>query len=78
MLIGETGGRVRFSIDTTGYNPNAVACIKAIRTATGYGLKEAKDLYDGSKNKAVHVDCTTPDDGRRLAKDLRDLGCRVY
>lgn len=78
MLSGETSGRIRFSIDTTGYNPNAVACIKAIRTATGFGLKEAKDLYDASKNKVVHIDCTTPEEGRKLAKELRNLGCRVY
>ena len=80
MMTGETSGRIRFSVDATatGYNPNAVACIKAIRTYTGFGLKEAKDLYDASKSKLVHVDCTTPEDGRKLAYDLRNLGCRIY
>jgi ribosomal protein L7/L12 len=78
MLTGETTGRIRFTIDGTGYNPNAVATIKAIRTATDWGLKEAKDLYDGSKNKVVHVDCLTHEHGRVLAKELKDLGCKVY
>lgn len=80
MMTGETSGRIRFTIDGApgAYNPNAVACIKAIRTATGFGLKEAKDLYDASKNKTVQVDCTSPEMGRKLAKDLRDLGCRIY
>lgn len=80
MMTGETSGRIRFTIDSApgSYNPNAVACIKAIRTATGFGLKEAKDLYDNSRNKTVQVDCTTPEQGRKLAKDLRDLGCRIY
>ena len=78
MLTGESSGRIRFTTDTTNYNPNAVACIKAIRTATGFGLKEAKDLFDMSKSKVVHADCTTPEHGRKLAKELRDLGCRIY
>lgn len=80
MLTGETSGRVRFTIESApgSYNPNAVACIKAIRTATGFGLKEAKDLYDNSRNKSVQLDCITPEHSRKLAKELRDLGCRVY
>lgn len=77
MMTGETTGRVRFSVDTSPGQPlpNAVSCIKAIRTHTGLGLKEAKDIWDASKNKMVHVDCPTPDIGRMLARDLRNLGC---
>jgi hypothetical protein len=80
LMTGNTTGRVRFSAETlaNGYNPNAIGIIKAIRTATGAGLKEAKDLYDNSKLKAIHVDCPTPEQGRRLANELRDLGCRVF
>lgn len=78
MMTGETSGRVRFTVDTvSGYNPNAVQCIKAIRTYTGWGLKEAKDKYDESKSKVVHVDCNSPEEGRRLAMELRNLGCRI-
>jgi hypothetical protein len=58
--------------------PNAVSCIKAIRAAAGSGLKEAKDLYDASKIHDVQIDCLTVDAGRKLAKELRDLGCRVH
>ena len=33
-------------------NPGrAVPCIKAIREATGKGLKEAKDVYDASRSQ---------------------------
>lgn len=79
MMTGETTGRVKFTVDTgTGYNPNAVSCIKAIRTFTGWGLKEAKDKYDESKMKVVHIDCDTPEQGRKLAQELRNLGCRIY
>lgn len=80
ILTGTHVGRVQFIVDTTpgSYHPNAVACIKAIRTATNWGLKEAKDLYDSSKNRKVVVDCETPEHSRVLANTLKDLGCRVY
>jgi ribosomal protein L7/L12 len=80
MMTGETTGRVKFAVEPppSGYAPNAVGCIKAIRTYTGWGLKEAKDKWDESKSKVVHVDCLTPEDGRRLANELRNLGCRIY
>lgn len=36
-----------YQVTVTKVNPNsAVACIKAIRTVTGFGLKEAKDFYE--------------------------------
>ena len=80
MLTGQHVGRVQFMVDTQpgSYNPNAVACIKAIRAATDWGLKEAKDIWDSSKNRKVSVDCLTPEHGRILAKELKDLGCKVY
>ena len=37
-------------------NPGrAIPCIKAIRDATGKGLKEAKDVYDASRRQADSV-----------------------
>lgn len=79
LMTGDTTGRVKFSVDTVGgYNPNAVSCIKTIRTYTGWGLKEAKDKYDESKMKVVQIDCDTPEKGRKLAHELRNLGCRVF
>lgn len=36
-----------YQVTVTKVNPNnAVACIKAIRTVTGFGLKESKDFYE--------------------------------
>ena len=79
LMTGETTGRVKFSIDfTSSHHPNAVACIKAIRTFTGCGLKEAKDKYDESKIKVAQIDCDTLEQGRKLACELRNLGCRIH
>jgi hypothetical protein len=74
MLTGDSVGRVRFkSTDCH----QAVWAIKAIRTATGFRLKEAKDLYDLGKGKTVTVDVKTPEARRELIKCLRDAGCSV-
>jgi Ribosomal protein L7/L12 C-terminal domain len=44
MLTGRVGGQVRFN----GSGNNRVNVIKAIRQATGLGLKEAKDISDAA------------------------------
>ena len=75
MLTGETGGRVRFRADQAEHG-NAVAVIKTIRTYTGLGLKEAKDLWDASKTAATVIQ-VNPSEHRALAKSLRELGCAV-
>lgn len=74
MLTGDSVGRVRFSSVNC---HQAVWAIKAIRTATGFGLKEAKDLYDLAKTKTVAVDVNSPEQRRELVKCLRDAGCSV-
>ena len=75
MLTGETGGRVRFRADQAEHG-NAVAVIKTIRTYTGLGLKEAKDIWDLSKSTPAVVS-VNPNQHRDLAKELRALGCAV-
>ena len=75
LLTGETGGRVRFRADKAEHG-NAVAVIKTIRTYTGLGLKEAKDLWDLSKSTPAVVQ-VAPNQHRDFAKDLRTLGCAV-
>lgn len=74
MLTGETSGRVRFSAGTA---TDAVGVIKAIRSATGVGLKEAKDYWDLSKVKIVSVEVHDRDAKRQLERSLRDLGLLV-
>ena len=74
LLTGESSSRVRVQAGTCN---QAVAAIKAIRAATGYGLKEAKDAWDLSKHQVVTLDVRDRDDKRILVRDLRALGMRV-
>jgi large subunit ribosomal protein L7/L12 len=40
--------QTEFDVILTGYGENKVAVIKAVRTLTGLGLKEAKDAVEGA------------------------------
>lgn len=54
---------------------NKIAVIKVVRAATGLGLKEAKDLVDGTP-KAVKENIGK-DDADKLKKELEEAGAKV-
>jgi hypothetical protein len=77
---------------TAGMNlDNRIYCIRTIRTATGWGLKEAKDWTDvlvggwkydkfvpavpGTKQT---ITLKTPEAAENLLRDLTTLGCEGY
>ena len=54
---------------------NKINVIKAVRAATGLGLKEAKDLVDGApKNVKEGV---SKEDAEKLKKELEEAGAKV-
>ena len=56
------------------YHNNGVACIKEIRTWTGYGLKEAKDAFDLVRGKQAVQIKVKPTEHHRAAAELRRVG----
>lgn len=76
MLTGSggTGTRVRVR---RGACTQAVPAIKSIRTATGFGLKEAKDIWDKSLDEQAIVECSTSQQAHKLGAELRSLGMLV-
>ena len=74
MLAGDRSNRVRVRVGTC---TQAVSAIKAIRIATGYSLKEAKDAWDRSKDQVVTIDNVQLDAKHELVRTLRDLGMIV-
>lgn len=75
MLTGEYNGIITVSSFQPG--SNRIAMIKAIRTVTGLGLKEAKDLSDNlASGKSIKLEC---DPKRRdlWLKELRGAGFNV-
>jgi ribosomal protein L7/L12 len=78
MITGETlSDRVTFTCGDADRRGHDVPVIKAIRIASGLGLKEAKDQWDHSKTMRGVVQCSSYEDARALVKNLRDLGCSV-
>ena len=73
MLTGESSNRVRIQ---QGDCKQAVAAIKAIRSGTGMGLKDAKDAYDMSSHKTVVLE-VAHEERRDLVHTLRSIGMKV-
>jgi len=69
---------------------NRIACIKAVRLWTGWGLKESKNWTDGMVGRydesgfwrnggnRISVTLKTPDAAENLLRDLVALGCEGF
>lgn len=67
--------KTEFTVTMTAFGENKVGVIKAIRTITGLGLKEAKDLVEGVPS--VVKEGVSKDDAAKIRKDLEDAGAKV-
>ena len=67
--------QTEFNVELTSFGANKVAVIKAVREATGLGLKEAKDLVEGAPQ--VLKEGVTKEEGEELKKKLEDAGATV-
>lgn len=63
-----------FNVELTSFGANKVAVIKAVREATGLGLKEAKDLVEGAPQ--VLKEGVSKEEGEELKKKLEEAGDR--
>jgi len=67
--------KTEFTVTMTAFGENKVGVIKAIRTITGLGLKEAKDLVEGVPS--VVKDGVNKDEAAKIKKELEDAGAKV-
>lgn len=67
--------QTEFNVELTSFGANKVAVIKAVREATGLGLKEAKDLVEGAPQ--VLKEGVSKEDGEALKKKLEETGATV-
>ena len=76
---GDAGGsaeeQTEFDVIMTGFGEKKVAVIKAVRGATGLGLKEAKDLVE-SAPKAIKEGVDKAE-AEELKKTLEEAGASV-
>jgi large subunit ribosomal protein L7/L12 len=64
-----------FDVVLTGYGDNKVAVIKAVRSVTGLGLKEAKDAVEGTPSTLKEAVSKT--ESEELKKKLEEAGGTV-
>jgi len=67
--------KTEFDVVLTSFGENKVAVIKAVRTITGLGLKEAKDAVEGAPS--VVKEGASKDEAEGFKKQLEDAGAAV-
>lgn len=76
---GDAGGaaeeKSEFDVVLAGFGDNKVGVIKAVRAATGLGLKEAKDLVESAP--APVKEAASKEEAEELKKALEEAGASV-
>jgi large subunit ribosomal protein L7/L12 len=67
--------KTEFDVVMTSFGANKVGVIKAIRTITGLGLKEAKDMVEGVP--ATVKEGISKDEAESIKKQLEEAGASV-
>jgi large subunit ribosomal protein L7/L12 len=67
--------QTEFDVILESFGDNKISVIKVVRTATGLGLKEAKDAVEGAPNKLKEG--VSKDEAEKLKKELEEAGAKV-
>ena len=67
--------QTEFDVVLSSFGENKVAVIKAVRTITGLGLKEAKDAVEGAPSTIKEG--ASKDDAEGFKKQLEEAGAKV-
>ncbi len=67
--------KTEFDVVLESFGDNKISVIKVVRSATGLGLKEAKDLVEGAPGKVKEG--ISKDDAEKLQKELEEAGAKV-
>ena len=71
----EVEEKTEFDVVLKAAGANKIAVIKVVRTITGLGLKEAKELVDNAP-KAIK-EAIAKDEAEKIAADLKEAGAEV-
>ena len=78
---GDAGGaaaaavQTEFDVVLKAFGDNKIAVIKAVRSITGLGLKEAKELVEGAPKPVKQG--VSKDEAEKVKKELADAGAEV-
>jgi large subunit ribosomal protein L7/L12 len=72
---GAAAEKDEFDVVLAGFGDNKVAVIKAVRSITGLGLKEAKEMVEGAPSPVKEG--ASKDEAEALKKQLEEAGATV-
>ena len=77
---GDGGGeaaaeQTEFDVVLEGFGDKKIGVIKVVRTATGLGLKEAKEMVEGCPSKVKEG--VSKEDAEKLKGELEEAGATV-
>ena len=85
MMVAGDGGagggaaaaaeKTEFDVVMDSFGENKINVIKVVRSATGLGLKEAKDLVEGVPSKVKEG--VSKEDAAKMKKELEEAGATV-
>jgi large subunit ribosomal protein L7/L12 len=67
--------KTEFDVVMDSFGDNKINVIKVVRSATGLGLKEAKDLVEGVPSKVKEG--VSKEEAEKLKKELEEAGAKV-
>jgi len=67
--------QTEFDVVMSSFGENKVAVIKVVRSVTGLGLKEAKDMVEGAPNTVKEA--VSKDEAEDVKKQLEEAGAKV-
>ncbi|MBF0586433.1 50S ribosomal protein L7/L12 [Prosthecochloris sp. N3] len=67
--------KTEFDVELKAVGGNKINVIKVVRSITGLGLKEAKEVVDGAPK--VVKEAVSKDEAEKIAKELKDAGAEV-
>jgi large subunit ribosomal protein L7/L12 len=67
--------QTEFNVIMTSFGDNKVSVIKAVRTVTNLGLKEAKDLVEGAPSTIKEA--VSKEEAATIKKQLEEAGAKV-
>ncbi len=67
--------KTEFDVELKAIGGNKINVIKVVRSITGLGLKEAKEMVDGAPK--VVKEAVSKEEAEKIAKELQDAGAEV-
>ena len=67
--------KTEFDVELKAIGSNKINVIKVVRSITGLGLKEAKEMVDGAPK--VVKEAVSKEEAEKIAKELKDAGAEV-